>query len=79
LLEPQNFKDLFDPLTDRHLEHMQSSYEGVISDVSKGQELFCNYVFFTTANTWKYNILELRSQCRGEKVGTVVEIEGKKA
>jgi hypothetical protein len=65
----------FDPLYDRHLEHMQSSYEGSIVNVSKGQELFCNYVLFSTDESWKY-IQRLRSECRGEIVGTVVEVEG---
>jgi hypothetical protein len=76
LLNPEDRKDLFDPLYDRHLEHMQSSYEGIVSNVSKGQELFCNYVFFSSDETWNYNIHQLRAECHGQSVGTVVEVEG---
>ncbi len=79
LLDPEDLKDLFDPLYDRHLEHMQSSYEGIVTNVSKGQELFCNYVFFSSDETWKFNILQLRSECHGESVGTITEVEGEEA
>jgi hypothetical protein len=79
MLDGETAIDLFNPLQSRHLEHMQSSYEGVILPVSRGQELFCNYVFFSNIDTWKFNILDLRSQCRGEKVGTIVELEGMEA
>jgi hypothetical protein len=75
-LDTEITQDLFNPLKSRHLEHLQSSYEGVISSVSEGQELFCNYVFFSNNDTWKFNVLDLRSQCRGEKVGTIVQLEG---
>ncbi len=69
---------LFDPLYDRHLEHMQSSYEGSIVNVSKGQEIFCNYVLFSSDESKNY-IQRLRAECRGEVVGTVVKVEGEQS
>jgi len=71
-----NRKALFNPLVDRHLEHYMSTYEGSVRNISKGQELFTNYVYFYGKDSWSYGIQELRSQCRGETVGTVVRIEG---
>lgn len=68
---------LFNPLLDRHLEHSLSSYEGSIVDIPKGNELFSNYVYYYGEDCWKYGIQDLRSQCRGEKIGTIVQIEGK--
>lgn len=70
-------EDLFNPLIDRHLEHEASSYEGSISSISKGEELFSNYVFYYGVDSWSYGIRDLRSQCRGEKIGTIVQIEGR--
>jgi len=69
-------KDLFNPLIDRHLEHSESSYEGSIAPISKGEEIFSNYVFQNGVDSWNYGIRDLRSQCRGEKIGTIVQIEG---
>lgn len=63
---------LFNPLLDRHLEH---SFEGSIEDITKGKELFSNYVHYYSAESWRYGIEELRSQCRHETIGTVVQIE----
>jgi len=70
-------KKTFNPLIDRHLEHMLSSYEGTIFNISKGQELFSNYVHYWGKEQWKVGIEQLRSQCRGESVGMVVKVEGK--
>jgi hypothetical protein len=70
-------KKTFNPLIDRHLEHMLSSYEGTIFNISKGQELFSNYVHYWGEQEWKVGIEQLRSQCRGESVGMVVKVEGK--
>jgi len=74
--DEETTKDLFNPLIDRHLEHSASSYEGSISPISKGEEIFCNYVFYIGVDSWNYGIRDLRSQCRGEKNGTIVQIEG---
>jgi hypothetical protein len=68
---------LFNPLLDRHLEHSLSSYEGSIVDIPKGTELLSNYLYYYGEDCWKYGIQDLRSQCRGEKIGTIVQIEGK--
>ena len=70
-------KDLFNPLMDRHLENYVSSYEGSIRNISKGEELFTNYLYFYGRDGWSYGVQELRSQCRGETVGIVVQIDGK--
>lgn len=70
-------QSLFNPLLDRHLEHSLSAYEGSIVDIPKGNELLSNYVYYYGAECWKYGIQDLRSQCRGEKIGTIVQIEGK--
>jgi hypothetical protein len=73
---PQEYpKDggLFDPLLDRHFEHDISSYEGSLSYIHHGQELFCNYLHLYGIHEWKRGIQELRSQCRGESIGIVVE------
>jgi hypothetical protein len=67
---------LFNPLVERHMEHDISCYDGSISNISKGQELFTNYVHYYGIGGWKYGINDLRSQCRGEKIGFVVQIEG---
>jgi hypothetical protein len=67
--------DSFDPLLDRHFEHEISSYEGSLGYIYQGQELFCNYVHLYGIHEWKRGIQDLRSQCRGESVGIVVEKE----
>ncbi len=72
---PKNYVDiaeLFNPLTDRHLEHY---YEGAIANISKGQKLFTNYVTYFGIESWKYGIFDLLSQCHGEKLGTISQIE----
>ena len=67
---------LFNPLFDRHLDHQLSSYEGPIFNVAKGEELFANYVHYHGIDGWASGIQDLRAECRGEKVGTVVKVEG---
>jgi len=71
-----NRGDSFNPLMDRHLEHSMSSYDGSVRNIAKGRELFTNYIYMYGKAGWSYGIQELRSQCRGETVGTVVRIEG---
>ncbi len=73
--EEREDEDMFDPILDRHFEHDISSYEGSLSYIRQGQELFCNYVHLYGIHDWKRGILELRSQCRGETIGIVVEKE----
>ncbi len=67
--------ELFNPLIDRHLDHYAGSYYGAITNISKGQELFTNYVYYFGLKGWKYGILSLLSQCHGETIGTVSQIE----
>ena len=76
--EFDNYIKYGNPVTDRHLEHfwMSSSLEGVISNVSKGEELFTNYVYYFDSSAWKFGINDLRSQCHGEIVGIITQVEG---
>jgi hypothetical protein len=67
--------ELFNPLIDRHLDHYAGSYYGAIANISKGQESFTNYVYYFGLKGWKYGILSLLSQCHGETMGTVSQIE----
>jgi len=75
--EFDNYIKYGNPLADRHLEHfwMSSSLEGVISNVSNGEELFTNYLYYYGSSAWKFGISDLRSQCHGETVGTIIQVE----
>jgi len=44
--------------------------------VAERQVLFSNYVHYNGIGDWASGIQDLGAECRGEKVGTVVKVEG---
>jgi len=67
---------VFSPIYSRRIELRSSSSYAVIKSVAAGQELFTNYVWFYDSSDWQLMMNELMSQCTGEIVGIVVQLDG---
>ena len=55
------------------------SYSGTgdytLRDIKAGEEILTNYIAFVDPSEWRQEILTLRSQCAGEKVGEITDYE----
>ena len=67
---------VFSPIYSRRIELRSSSSYAVIKSVAAGQELFTNYVWFYDSSDWQLMMNELMSQCTGDIVGIVVQLDG---
>ena len=66
----------FDPARERHLRHSAVGADCAVRDIRAGEELFQNYLYFVSEPCeWSHYITDLRAQCRGESVGTIVAAE----
>ena len=71
-------KSLYNPFLDRHRHSVEDTYDYALSDIKAGEELLCNYLFFTdVANEelWVKEAHKLRRICNGEEVGDITIFE----
>lgn len=66
----------FNPFRFRHMEPM---FEQAIRDIKAGEELFCDYTFFTAGKFFDMALDELKKMCNGEKsIGLITQVEMRK-
>ena len=64
---------IYDIFRDRHLAQTAISYDVATRDIKAGEEILCNYIFFSEDD---YQIaLDLKSVCSGEDVGDITKAE----
>lgn len=72
-LEESMDDKLFNPFRFRHMESM---FEQAIRDIKAGDELFCDYSFFTAGKNFDSALDELKKMCNGEKsIGLITQVE----
>jgi hypothetical protein len=55
-------------------------FEQAIRDIKAGEELFCDYTFYTTGKYFNMSLDELKKMCNGEKsIGLITQVEMRKA
>lgn len=75
-LEESIHDKLLNPFRFRHMEPM---FEKAIRDIKAGDELFCDYSFFTTGKHFDLALDELKKMCNGEKsIGLITQVEMRK-
>jgi len=79
--ELSSFKDkereTFDPFMDRHYIQNKNSPSFTLRDIKAGEEILCNYLFFTEENNevWFEDAQELKRLCNNEDLGFVSKLE----
>ena len=67
---------LYNPYFDRHRRSSESSYDYALRDIKAGEELFCNYLYFTeNEEDWVEESEKLRRICNGQEVGDITNFE----
>ncbi len=64
---------IYNPYSDRHIHHEEVSSLEAMVDIKAGEEIFSNYLFYTTSSAEAfYNEAQvLKRICNGEEVGLV--------
>jgi len=72
---------IFMPYVDRHMHHMEVAWLETLRDIKAGEEIFCNYLFFTTSSAEKFyeETQVLKRICNGEEVGLITLSETKQS
>ena len=69
--KPENRKP-FDPFTDRHSAIQK---DVALRDIKAGEEITCNYMYFTSEEDWFYEVETLKNMCNGVDVGLITKAE----
>ena len=64
---------IFDPYHARHLKHQ--GYIEAISDISPGEEIFSDYLFFSDKEAFYEEVQVLKRICNGEEIGLIAKSE----
>ena len=72
---------LFNPYFDRRYKYMKGGYIESIKDIYPGEELFSNYLFYSTSSPESFydEAQHLKRMCSGNEVGLVTLSEQKNA
>ncbi|KAL7517141.1 hypothetical protein ACHAWX_002089 [Stephanocyclus meneghinianus] len=65
----------YSPFQERHLRSYSGTGDYTLRDIKAGEEILTNYIAFVDPSDWRQEILILRSQCAGEKVGEITDYE----
>ncbi len=68
--------ETYDPLIDRRDGGGWNTVDVALKDIAAGEEILCNYVFFTDKDlAWLNEVNTLKKICNGEEVGLIVKSE----
>jgi hypothetical protein len=66
---------IFSPVIERNIRSWLSSGEITYRHIEKGEEILCNYLeYIGDSSDWEEEVLDLREQCMGSKLGTITEL-----
>ena len=67
---------LYNPYFDRRRRSSEGSYDYALRDIKAGEELLCNYLYFTEdEEDWAEESEKLRRICNGQEVGDITNFE----
>jgi len=68
---------IYSPYRDRHVFHEEVKSDIVVKDIVAGEEVFSDYLFYTTENQAEFykEAQHLKGLCNGEEVGLVTQKE----
>ena len=80
-LEMEGEGSTFDPYYDRHYQQIELGYVEATKDISPGEEIFSNYLFYTTSSAKEFykEAQVLKRICSGDEVGLITMSEQKHA
>jgi hypothetical protein len=62
------WENVFNPIVERHLPHLIGGYDVATRDISKGEEIFENFLAtVSTQDDWTYWVEHLRAACEAER------------
>jgi len=67
--------ETYDPVTDRRDGGGWAVIDIALRDIAAGEEILCNYVFFTEDSAWLKELNTLKKICNGEEIGLIVKSE----
>lgn len=78
--EDESDSEVYDIYSDRHVQHAALTYSVATRDIKAGEELFSNYLFYTTESWWD-DVKRIRRMCTGKETGfiTTQEMKNKEA
>lgn len=65
----------YSPFQERHLREFLGTGDYTLREIKKGEEILSNYLSFVDPSEWTEEVLILRSQCRFDEVGEVLDYE----